>query len=83
MPERDDQAGLRHLAHEMRNALNGVAVNLEVARSRATNGSDISRIIPFIETAAQQLETATKLHKALTDLTLRMTSRPDGSASGR
>jgi len=61
----------RHLAHDIRNALNGVSVNLEVARTRATRGiSDPTQFIPFLENAAQQLDVAAKLHKHFTDLVL-------------
>lgn len=60
---------LRRLAHDLRNALNGVAVNLEVARTRATRaGTDPVALVPFLETAAQQLDAATRLHKQYTEL---------------
>ncbi len=61
-------AALRQLAHDVRNALNGVAVNLEVARSRAERGVDVTQVASFLETAAQQLEAATRLHKRYTDV---------------
>ena len=63
MTDRDRSAELKQLAHDVRNALNGVAVNLEVARSRAQRGVDVAGIAPFMETAAEQLELATRLHK--------------------
>ncbi len=60
---------LRRLAHEVRNALNGVSVNLEVARTRAARGiSDPDQLVPFLESAAKQLEAAAKLHKQHADL---------------
>jgi len=65
---RDRSAELNQLAHDVRNALNGVAINLEVARSRAQRGVDIAQVAPFIETAAQQLEAASRLHKRYTDV---------------
>ncbi len=68
MNERDTAAELRQLAHDVRNALNGVAVNLEVARSRVERGADVTQVAPFIETAVQQLDTATRLHKRYADL---------------
>ena len=68
MSDRDRPAELKQLAHDVRNALNGVSVNLEVARSRAQRGVDIAQVAPFIETAAQQLEAATRLHKRYTDV---------------
>jgi hypothetical protein len=66
----DERTGeLKRLAHDVKNALNGVSVNLEVARSRATRGiSDPAQLAPFLESAAQQLETAAKLHKQFADL---------------
>jgi hypothetical protein len=66
--ERDKSAELRQLGHDVRNALNGVAVNLEVARSRAERGADVTQVAPFIETAVQQLDAATRLHKRYADL---------------
>jgi len=66
--DRDRLAELKQLAHDVRNALNGVSVNLEVARSRAQRGIDIAQVAPFIETAAQQLEAAARLHKRYTDV---------------
>lgn len=66
--ERDQRDELKQLAHEVRNALNGVAVNLEVARSRAARGADSSQLTSFLETAAQQLDLATRLHKRYTDI---------------
>ena len=40
-------------AHDIRNALNGVAVNLEVVRSRAARGADGSAIASFATAAAR------------------------------
>lgn len=68
MDDFDKLAALRQLAHDVRNALNGVAVNLEVARSRVARGADAAQVAPFLETAAQQLEAATRLHKRYTDV---------------
>jgi hypothetical protein len=66
--DRDPAAELKQLAHDVRNALNGVAVNLEVARSRAQRGTDVTQVTPFLETAVQQLESAARLHKRYTDI---------------
>lgn len=45
-------------AHEVRDALNGVAVNLEVVRSRSAAGmASAAAVAPFAEAAADQLET--------------------------
>ena len=68
MSDRDRSAELKQLAHDVRNALNGVAVNLEVARSRAQRGVEVAQVAPFIETAVQQLEAASRLHKRYTDV---------------
>ncbi|MDQ2891305.1 MAG: hypothetical protein M3R65_12245 [Gemmatimonadota bacterium] len=67
MTERDRTAELKTLAHDVRNALNGVAVNLEVARSRVQRGASITDLGQFLETAALQLDLATRLHKRYTD----------------
>jgi signal transduction histidine kinase len=56
-------AGL--VAHDLRNALNVVAVNLEVARSRSARGADASAIAPFAATAATNFETAAAAAEAL------------------
>jgi len=63
------RAELRRLAHDVRNALNGVSVNLEVARTRAARPSaEAAQLVAFLDTAAQQLELAARLHKQFTDL---------------
>ncbi|MEO6864573.1 MAG: hypothetical protein ABI229_03895 [Gemmatimonadaceae bacterium] len=67
MNDRERMAELKQLAHDVRNALNGVAINLEVARTRGGRGVDIADVAPFLETAAQQLEVAARLHKRYTD----------------
>ena len=60
---------LKRLSHDVKNALNGVAVNLEVARTRVTRGvEDLSQVSPFLDSAAQQLELAVKLHKQFAEL---------------
>lgn len=60
---------LRRLSHDVKNALNGIAVNLEVARTRAARGvTDPTQISPFLDNAAQQLELVTKLHKQYAEL---------------
>ena len=57
------------LSHDVKNALNGVSVNLEVARSRAERGvGDPAQIVPFLDNAAQQLDAATQLYKQYTEL---------------
>jgi hypothetical protein len=69
----DLQGELSRLSHDVKNALHGVAVNLEVARSRAARGPvDPAQIAPFLDSAAQQLETATQLHKQLAALAFQL-----------
>lgn len=55
----------RPLAHEIRNALNGVAVNLEVVRGRAARDDAAPGIARFAAAAATQLETLTDLTDGL------------------
>lgn len=53
-------------AHDVKDSLNGVAVNLEVIRSRAAReGVPAASIAPFAEAAGQQLERLTSLLEAL------------------
>jgi hypothetical protein len=81
--DRERLAELKQLAHDVRNALNGVAVNLEVARSRALRGVDVAEIAPFIETAAQQLDVASRLHKRYTDAAAHDAANADSKADVR
>ena len=53
------------IAHDFRNALNGVAVNLEVVRGRSARGAAASDIAPFAATAASQFEAASAAAEAL------------------
>jgi hypothetical protein len=65
----EPQAALKRLSHDVKNALHGVSVNLEVARTRAARGvTDLTQVTPFLESAAQQLDLAVKLHKQFADL---------------
>jgi len=59
------QALTNHVAHNFRNALNGVAVNLEVVRGRSARGAEAAAIAPFAATAAAQFELATAGAEAL------------------
>ena len=66
-------AALRRLAagvgHEMRNALNGVAVNLEVVRSRsARDGMPATSLAQYATTASDQLESVITIAEALVAL---------------
>lgn len=55
---------LQQLSHDIKNALHGVSLNLEVARNRINSMPvESERIAPFLENAAEQLDTATKLHQ--------------------
>jgi len=53
------------VAHDLRNALNAVAVNLEVVRGRSARGAEASAIAPFAATASAQLELALAATEAL------------------
>ena len=57
-------------SHEIRNPLNGAAVNLEVLRGRlAHQGADCSALAPFAESAAAELERTARLVEALLAVT--------------
>jgi hypothetical protein len=60
-------------AHEIKGALNGVCVNLEVVRSRAANqaGGPASNLTRFAEAARGQLEELVAMNEALLALTRR------------
>ena len=60
------QRALARAAHDVKDALNGVSVNLEVVRSRASRAdASASAVAPFAEAAAQQLERLTGLLDAV------------------
>ena len=59
------QALAAHVAHDLRNALNAVAVNLEVVRGRSARGAEAAAIAPFAATASSQLEMASAATEAL------------------
>ena len=53
-------------AHEIKGALNGVALNVEVARSRSSRpGAEASAVAPYAAAAAQQLELLTAQTEAV------------------
>ena len=57
------------VAHDVKNLLNGVAVNLEVVRSRASRpGVEVSAVKPFAESAAEQFERLSTVTDALLTL---------------
>jgi signal transduction histidine kinase len=65
------------VAHELRNALNGVAVNLEVVRSRASReGVAASALGSFAGSAADQLEHVI----AITDALMSLSREQEGAA---
>lgn len=69
----EQQVALKHLSHDVKNALHGAAVNLEVARTRVARGAiDLTQVTPFLENAAQQLELAVTLHKQFADLAIEL-----------
>ncbi len=54
------------VGHEIKNALNGVAVNLEVVRSRAQReGVALAAIVPYALSASTQFEEVSRLTDAL------------------
>src|SRR5919112_40064 len=60
------QRALGRATHDVKDALNGVSVNLEVVRSRASRAdAPASTVAPFAEAAAQQLERLTGLLDAV------------------
>jgi hypothetical protein len=60
------QRALARASHDVKDALNGVSVNLEVVRSRAARpDAPASAVAPFAEAAAQQLERLTNLLDAV------------------
>jgi signal transduction histidine kinase len=64
------------VAHEIKNPLNAVAVNLEVVRSRCERGNvEPPAILPFATAAAGELERVARLVEAL--LAVARPARPD------
>lgn len=61
-------------AHELNNALNGVAMNLEVVRLRARQGADAGALASFVAAAAEEHELTLALVSAL--LALGRSPRP-------
>ena len=60
------QRAIGRAAHDVRDALNGVSVNLEVVRSRSTRAdAPASAVAPFAESAAHQLERLATLIEAV------------------
>jgi signal transduction histidine kinase len=60
------QRALGRASHDVKDALNGVSVNVEVIRSRAARpDAPASAVAPFAEAAGQQLERLTTLIEAV------------------
>jgi hypothetical protein len=59
---------IRRAGHEIRNALNGVAVNVEVVRSRVAREGAATEIASFAERAGAQIGEATTLTNGLLSL---------------
>jgi len=60
------QRALGRAAHDVKDALNGVSVNLEVIRSRAARAeAPAAAVAPFADAAAQQLDRLTTLLEAV------------------
>jgi hypothetical protein len=72
---------LRRAGHELRNALSGVAVNLEVVRSRVARDGATGEIKSFAERASSQISEASALADGVLALTraLLLFSGGDGS----
>ena len=56
---------IRRSGHEIRNALSGVAVNLEVVRSRCSRDPKADDVLPFADRARLQVHAATVLTNGL------------------
>lgn len=56
---------IRRSGHEIRNALSGVAVNLEVVRSRCSREPNAAEVLPFADRARLQIHAATVLTNGL------------------
>lgn len=68
-------------AHEVKGALNGVSVNLEVVRSRAERADvPASGVLRYAESAAQQLEALIRMNDALLALARPVRGAPDADA---
>ena len=59
---------IRRAGHELRNALSGVSVNVEVVRSRSERAGSTEDVVYFAERARQQVGAATTLADGLLSL---------------
>ena len=67
---------IRRAGHEIRNALNGVAVNVEVVRSKSTRTPGASDVTTFAERAILNVSAASVLTNGLLALTNASLGRP-------
>jgi signal transduction histidine kinase len=74
---------LRRAGHELRNALSGVAVNLEVVRSRAERDGAAGDIKSFAERASSQISEASALADGVLALTRALLVSTVGSGAKR
>ena len=74
---------IRRAGHEIRNALNGVAVNVEVVRSRSARESAGSEITAFAERAILNASAASVLTNGLLALTNASLGKPAASERGK
>ena len=70
---------IRRAGHEIRNALNGVAVNVEVVRSRSARDSAAGEVTAFAERAILNVSAASVLTNGL----LALTNAAFGAATSR
>jgi hypothetical protein len=74
---------IRGSTHEMRNALNGLVVNLEVVRSRLARSGDGEGLLSFAEQSAAQAEEAVRLNEGVGALLSLMAGSVDGNGQLR
>jgi hypothetical protein len=71
---------IRRAGHELRNALSGVSVNVEVVRSRSERTGSTKELASFAERAGQQIGMATALSDGVVSLlSALITAAADGS----
>jgi hypothetical protein len=71
---------IRRAGHEIRNALNGVAVNVEVVRSRVAHEVSTKDVVSFADRAASQVGEASALTDGLLALVSSvLTAQADGT----
>jgi hypothetical protein len=59
---------IRRAGHEIRNALNGVAVNVEVVKSRVSRQEGTAEVVSFAERASRQISEASALMDGMLSL---------------